>query len=78
VEATSSLDWPRPRCFDTAPFRDTWEYEQSEYLQVFRARGPHFMGCEQPMADNPAEPRTQYPQDENDMPLDCLDGDDAT
>jgi len=39
------LDAPQPRCFDTSPFRDTQEYSASLGAQMYRRRGPHFMGC---------------------------------
>jgi len=39
------LDAPQPRCFDTAPFRDTQEYAASLSAQMYRMRGPRFMGC---------------------------------
>lgn len=41
------------RCFDTAPFRDTWAWNESLYAKAFKARGNHFMGCKNPMADDP-------------------------
>ena len=74
LHRTSVIDWERLKCYDTAPFRDTWTYSDSEYLEVFRARGPNFMGCEQPQADNPAEAHGTYADDENATPLECLDG----
>jgi hypothetical protein len=39
------LDAPQPRCFDTAPFRDAQEYGASLPAQMYRMRGPYFMGC---------------------------------
>jgi hypothetical protein len=53
VEKASGLDWPHPRCFDTAPFRDVEQYDKSLYVQMFKARGPHFMGCLNGQADDP-------------------------
>lgn len=50
------LDQPRPACFDTAPFRDTQRYEGSLSLQMFHARGPYFIGCQRPQADDPSAP----------------------
>lgn len=41
------------RCFDTAPFRDTHEWDQSMYREMFKARGDNFMGCKQEQADDP-------------------------
>lgn len=76
LQATSELDYPRNRCYDTAPFRDTWTYGESGYLKMFRARGSNFMGCEQAQADNPAESKSQYTDDENDLPVACSDGND--
>jgi len=76
LQATSELDYERTRCYDTAPFRDTWTYGASGYLKMFRARGSNFMGCEQAQADNPAEAKSVYTDDENDLPVACLDGND--
>jgi hypothetical protein len=41
----ATLDADRPRCFDTAPFRDQASYADSLYIQMFAARGSWFMGC---------------------------------
>lgn len=71
---TSVLDAERVRCYDTAPFRDTWTYNQSGYLRMFQARGPNFMGCANAQADNPAESTTVFTDDENDTPIPCLTG----
>lgn len=49
------LDVDRRKCYDTAPFRDTSRYDDSQYRSIFLARGPYFMGCENAQADNPAE-----------------------
>jgi hypothetical protein len=49
------LDYERRKCFDTAPFRDTSKYEDSQYREMFMARGAFFMGCKKSQADNPAE-----------------------
>jgi hypothetical protein len=48
------IDYKRRKCFDTAPFRDTSDYDRSQYRALYRARGPFFMGCQNPQADNPA------------------------
>ena len=45
LQKFSVLDSDRPRCFDTAPFRDQASYEDSLYIQMFLARGSWFMGC---------------------------------
>jgi hypothetical protein len=69
------LDHDRPDCFDTAPFRDTISYDDSLYLKMFEARGEHFMGCKNPMADDPsAPPGTQEAtqNDEQDDKVRCL------
>jgi hypothetical protein len=58
VEKTSGLDWPHPRCFDTAPFRDVEQYDKSLYVQMFKARGPSFMGCPNGQADDPTSARS--------------------
>ncbi|PTL76134.1 TadE/TadG family type IV pilus assembly protein [Vitiosangium sp. GDMCC 1.1324] len=50
------LDDPAQRCFDTAPFRDTQEYDHSLYRKMFRARGGNFMGCKHAQADMPNLP----------------------
>jgi hypothetical protein len=49
----SRIDWPRPMCFDTAPFRDQ-PYDRSQYIQIFKARGEYFMGCKNPQAEDPS------------------------
>lgn len=49
------LDVDRRKCYDTAPFRDTSRYGESQYREIFRARGAFFMGCKKAQADNPAE-----------------------
>ncbi len=51
-----TIDHDRPVCFDTAPFRDDHQYDASLYIQMFRARGSYFMGCQNAMADDPTEP----------------------
>ncbi len=58
------------RCFDTAPFRDTHEYADSLYKRLFDARGPHFLGCRQAMADDPAATGS-LTGDRNSDPVDC-------
>lgn len=76
LRETSVLDADKVRCYDTAPFRDTWTYGDSAYLKMFQARGENFMGCENAQADNPAEAKALYSDDENFMPVACLDGND--
>ncbi len=51
----SQIDWPRPMCFDTAPFRDQ-PYDRSQYIKIFKSRGEHFMGCKNPQAEDPSAP----------------------
>ena len=53
LEADSVLDWDRRKCYDTAPFRDQSEYADSQYIQMFEARGGYFMGCKNAQADDP-------------------------
>jgi hypothetical protein len=67
------LDAERMRCYDTAPFRDTHAYDESLYRRVFRARGPHFMGCQNAMADDPAT-YTVYARDEQADKRPCGNG----
>jgi len=52
----SELDNELPRCFDTAPFRDHQSYDDSLYLQIFKARGEYFLGCKRSQADDPSSP----------------------
>jgi Flp pilus assembly protein TadG len=49
------LDYEKRKCFDTAPFRDTSRYDESQYRSIYMARGPYFMGCKKAQADNPSE-----------------------
>ena len=65
------VDFPRPACFDTAPFRDTQEYEASLYGRLFRARGAHFMGCQNAQADDPSSPRDTSRGDQGLNKTDC-------
>ncbi len=69
----ATLDHSRRACFDTAPFRDQAAYESSQYVKMFRARGPYFMGCQQPMADDPTEAGAPASSvgDHNDLKVDC-------
>jgi Flp pilus assembly protein TadG len=53
----SQVDWPRPTCFDTAPFRDQ-PYDKSQYIQIFKARGDYFMGCKNAEAADPSAPKS--------------------
>jgi hypothetical protein len=56
---SSQLDNDRPRCFDTAPFRDQASYQDSLYIQMFIARGNWFMGCKYAQADDPSSDSAQ-------------------
>ncbi len=49
--ADKALDFDRPQCFDTAPFRDTQSYQRSLYIRMFRQRGRYFMGCQRSQVD---------------------------
>ena len=49
------LDYEQRNCYDTAPFRDTSRYQDSQYRSLFLSRGPYFMGCKKAQADNPSE-----------------------
>ncbi len=51
----AGLDHEKRKCYDTAPFRDTSKYDDSQYREIYRARGPFFMGCKNAQADNPSE-----------------------
>jgi hypothetical protein len=53
----SKLDSDRPKCFETAPFRDQASYDDSLYVQLFLARGGWFMGCKNAQADDPSAGR---------------------
>jgi hypothetical protein len=57
LDKFSQLDWPRPKCFDTAPFRDQ-PYDKSQYIQIFKARGEYFMGCKNAEAADPSAPKS--------------------
>jgi hypothetical protein len=63
VGSDGGLDWPHPRCFDTAPFRDVEQYDRSLYVQMFKARGPYFMGCQNAQADDPTSARSANDSD---------------
>lgn len=57
------------RCFDTAPFRESNSYgsdghSDSLYARVYAARGANFMGCQNPMADDPTR-NAVYGNDES-------------
>jgi hypothetical protein len=56
LDKFSQLDWPRPKCFDTAPFRDVPYNSPPQYMQIFQARGEFFMGCKNPQAEDPSAP----------------------
>ena len=66
------LDFERPQCFDTAPFRDN-ELADSQYIKIFEARGEHFMGCKNPQAEDPSAPTsTEATQgDKNEDIINC-------
>lgn len=68
----SQIDWPRPMCFDTAPFRDQ-PYDRSQYLNIFKARGDHFMGCKNAQAEDPSAPTSSASTkgDKNTNVVDC-------
>ncbi|MBK7858359.1 MAG: pilus assembly protein [Archangiaceae bacterium] len=50
----SELDHPWRKCYDTAPFRDQAAYAESMPVAQLKQRGPYFMGCQQPQADDAA------------------------
>jgi hypothetical protein len=56
LDKFSQLDYPRPKCFDTAPFRDVPYNSPPKYMQIFQARGDYFMGCKNPQAEDPSAP----------------------
>ena len=61
------------RCFDTSPFRDTQEYDQSLYKRMFDARGDNFMGCKKAQADMPntvGVPQGSH-RDKNEQKITC-------
>ncbi|NMO21750.1 pilus assembly protein [Pyxidicoccus fallax] len=66
------LDYDRPQCFDTAPFRDQ-QLTKAQYIKIFEARGEHFMGCKNPQAEDPsAETSTDATQgDKNTEVVNC-------
>jgi hypothetical protein len=68
----SQVDWPRPMCFDTAPFRDQ-PYDRSHYIRIFKARGDHFLGCKNPQAEDPSAPTSSASTkgDKNTNVVDC-------
>jgi hypothetical protein len=68
----SQLDWPRPACFDTAPFRDQ-PYDRSQYIQIFKARGDHFMGCENAQATDPSAPTSDEGTRGDESKLNAID-----
>ncbi|WP_232293510.1 hypothetical protein [Stigmatella aurantiaca] len=70
LDKFSQLDWPRPKCFDTAPFRDQ-PYERSQYIKIFKARGSYFMGCKNPQSDDPSAPVVSNRGDSNLHVVNC-------
>ncbi|MBX7098617.1 MAG: pilus assembly protein [Myxococcaceae bacterium] len=73
VKGASKLDANQRACFDTSPFRDTVVLGDSLYRQMFRARGEYFMGCMNPMADDPTVPGPPPNSDKesNNKKMDC-------
>lgn len=73
IEKYALIDDPHRRCFDTTPFRDRQSYADSQYVAIFRARGPYFMGCQAAMADDPSEPELSAwaHADAHDRPVAC-------
>jgi hypothetical protein len=67
------LDDTAQRCFDTAPFRDTQEYDHSLYRKMFMARGGYFMGCKNAQADMPNMPDLdpRLSRDRNEQRIPC-------
>jgi hypothetical protein len=53
LDRSSTIDYRRHKCFDTAPFRDRASYQKSQYIGMFQARGAFFMGCKNAQADDP-------------------------
>jgi hypothetical protein len=53
LQKYAAVDHSRGRCYDTLPFRDQAEYDDALSIQQFKARGQYFLGCQQPMADDP-------------------------
>ncbi len=72
LDKFSQLDHERPKCFDTAPFRDN-TYANAQYIKIFQARGDHFMGCKNAQAEDPSAPTsTDATQgDENTNVVNC-------
>lgn len=56
LDKFSQLDKDRPKCFDTAPFRDVPYNSPPQYMQIFQARGDFFMGCKNAQAEDPSAP----------------------
>jgi hypothetical protein len=65
------VDWAQLRCYDTVPFRDTHAYGDSLYMQMFQARGDHFMGCKNPQADDPTFQSDPDSTDESNPKRNC-------
>lgn len=71
----------RPRCFDTAPFRDRTDYnakgtdgrDLNGYIAIFKSRGDFFLGCKNAQAEDPSEATSQEATaaDENTSVVNC-------
>ena len=71
----------RPRCFDTAPFRDRTDYNKKDkdgrdlngYIAIFKSRGEFFLGCKNAQAEDPSEKESKEATaaDENTSVVNC-------
>ena len=71
----------RPRCFDTAPFRDRTDYNAKDadgrdlngYIAIFKSRGEFFLGCKNAQAEDPSElsSKEATAADENTSVVNC-------
>lgn len=65
------------RCFDTTPFRDTQSYDGTSredgslFIQIFKHRGNHFMGCKNAMADDVSRSGSSNLTDEHTDTVTC-------
>lgn len=73
LQEAVGLDHPTLRCFNTAPFRDTFAYNggQSLYREMFNARGEYFMGCKNAQADDPTTDADPNRQDRQTQKVPC-------
>jgi len=68
---------PFMRCFDTAPFRDSYEYDNlegshgSEYAVIFSHRGKYFMGCKNAQAEDTSHASDTSFTDQHTSKVDC-------